>query len=180
LAFFFYIDGVLTAIYMSSTVAATTFGYTDNERIYLYIGLQVAALIGAFALAGPTDRIGAKKVVSGVLILWIAVAVGLYFIPISKVWFAALAMVGGFGLGSVQAASRAFMSSLIPEGREAEMFGFYALCGKSSSVIGPSVFGYIAVATGGNQRLAVAAISVLFVVGLLLLQRVRDPRAVAA
>jgi UMF1 family MFS transporter len=180
LAFFFYIDGVLTAIYMSSTVAATTFGYTDNERIYLYIGLQVAALIGAFALAGPTDRIGAKKVVSGVLMLWIAVAVGLYFIPISKVWFAALAMVGGFGLGSVQAASRAFMSSLIPEGREAEMFGFYALCGKSSSVIGPFVFGYIAVATGGNQRLAVAAISVLFVVGLLLLQRVRDPRAVAA
>jgi MFS-type transporter involved in bile tolerance (Atg22 family) len=54
------------------------------------------------------------------------------------------------------------------------------LCGKSSSVIGPFVFGYIAVATGGNQRLAVAAISVLFVVGLLLLQRVRDPRAVAA
>jgi len=71
------------------------------------------------------------------------------------------------------------MSSLIPEGRESEMFGFYALCGKSSSVIGPLVFGYVAVATGGNQKLAVMAISVLFVLGLILLQRVDDPRQVS-
>ena len=95
-------------------------------------------------------------------------------------WFAALAFVAGFGLGSVQAASRAFMAALIPEGKEAEMFGFYALCGKSSSMIGPFVFGYIAVTTGGNQRLAVAAISVLFILGLALLQRVNDPKAVTA
>jgi UMF1 family MFS transporter len=89
-------------------------------------------------------------------------------------------MSAGFGLGSVQAASRAFMASLIPTGRESEMFGFYALCGKSSSVIGPTVFGYIAVVTGGNQKLAVMMISVLFVVGLVLLQRVRDPKAALA
>ena len=86
-------------------------------------------------------------------------------------------MVAGFGLGSVQAASRAFMATLIPKGREAEMFGFYALCGKSSSVVGPLVFGYIAVASGGNQRLAVMASSVLFVLGLGLLRRGNDPRS---
>ena len=180
IAFFFYIDGVLTAIYMSSTVASTTFGFDDTELPLLYIALQIAALVGAFAMARPTDTVGPKKVVSGVLVLWVCVAVGLYFIPVSKVWFAGLAMVAGFGLGSVQAASRAFMASLIPEGRESEMFGFYALCGRSSSVIGPFVFGYIAFATGGNQRLAVLAISVLFIVGLLLLQRVRDPKAAPA
>ena len=39
LAFFFYIDGVLTAIYMSSTVAMTTFGYTQNELVFLYLSL---------------------------------------------------------------------------------------------------------------------------------------------
>jgi MFS-type transporter involved in bile tolerance (Atg22 family) len=47
-------------------------------------------------------------------------------------------------------------------------------------MIGPFVFGYIAVTTGGNQRLAVAAISVLFILGLALLQRVNDPKAVTA
>ena len=175
LAFFFYIDGVLTAIYMSSTLASTTFGFEQTELIYLYIAIQIAALAGAFALARPTDVLGPKKVVSGVLLLWIGVAVGIFFIE-SKAAFTVLALMAGFGLGSIQASSRAFMASLIPDGRESEMFGFYALCGKSSSVIGPLVFGSVAVATGGNQKLAVMSISVLFVIGLVLLQRVRDPK----
>ena len=179
LAFFFYIDGVLTAIYMSSTVASTTFGYTQNELISLYIALQIAALIGSFVLAKPTDLLGPKKILSGVLVMWTLVAVSIGFIPTSKLWFGALAMVAGFGLGSVQAASRAFMAALIPKGKEAEMFGFYALCGKSSSIVGPLAFGYIAVASGGNQRLAVMAISVLFIVGLGLLRRVNDPKSAA-
>ena len=177
LAFFFYIDGVLTAIYMSSTVASTTFGYTQDELGYLFIALQISALFGAFALAKPTDLLGPKKILSGVLVMWTLVAVSIGFIPTSKLWFGALAMVAGFGLGSVQAASRTFMAALIPKGKEAEMFGFYALCGKSSSVVGPLVFGYIAMASGGNQRLAVMAISVLFIVGLGLLRRVNDPRS---
>ena len=176
LAFFFYIDGVLTAIYMSNSIGATTFGFTQTELIYLYMVVQISALIGAFGLAKPTDTLGPKRVLSAMLVLWIGAACSLYFIT-SQLGFAILAVVAGFGLGSVQAASRAFMASLIPDGREAEMFGFYALCGKSSSVIGPIVFGQVAFLTGGNQRLAVAAISVLFVAGLILLQRVDDPKA---
>ena len=176
LAFFFYIDGVLTAIYMSNSIGATTFGFTQTQLIYLYMVVQVSALIGAFGLAKPTDTIGPKKVLSAMLVLWVGAACSLYFIT-SQLGFAVLAVVAGFGLGSVQAASRAFMSSLVPKGRESEMFGFYALCGKSSSVIGPIVFGQVAFLTGGNQRLAVMAISVLFIAGLILLQRVEDPKA---
>jgi len=131
-------------------------------------------------MARPTDRVGPKKIITGVLVLWTGVALAIYVIPASKIWFGVVAMVAGFGLGSVQAASRAFMSRLIPDGREAEMFGFYALCGKSSSVIGPLLFGYVAVASGGNQRLAVLAISVLFVIGLALLQRVKGLKVAAA
>jgi UMF1 family MFS transporter len=127
-------------------------------------------------LAKPTDRIGPKKVLTGVLVLWVGAAVSIYFVT-SKPAFAVLALIAGFGLGAAQSVSRAYMSSLIPRGRESEMFGFYALCGRSSSVIGPMVFGQVAFLTGGNQRLAVAAITVLFVAGLALLQRVDDPKA---
>ena len=176
-AFFFYIDGVLTAIVMTATMAKQTFGFTSDELIYLFLLVQIWALAGAFAMAKPTDSLGPKKVLSGVLFMWAAVVISIYFVD-TKLVFAGLVLVGGFGLGSVQAASRAFMASLIPDGRESEMFGFYALCGKSSSVIGPMIFGYIALTTGGNQRLAVMALSVLFVVGWLLLQRVNDPKAV--
>lgn len=178
LAFFFYIDGVLTAIVMTATMADKTFGFTGDELIYLFLAVQVTALAGAFALARPTDTLGPKKVLSGVLFMWAVIVVSIYFVD-TKLAFAGLVLVGGFGLGSVQAASRAFMASLIPDGRESEMFGFYALCGKSSSVIGPLMFGTIAKATGGNMKLAVMALSVLFIVGWLLLQRVSDPKAAA-
>jgi len=179
LAYFFYIDGVLTAIYMSSTLASNTFGYEQTELIYLYLAIQISALVGAFLLAKPTDRLGPKKVVTGVLGLWITIAIAIFFVE-SKAAFAVIGLLAGFGLGSVQSASRAFMASLIPDGRESEMFGFYALCGKSSSVIGPLVFGQVALMTGGNQKLSVMSISVLFVVGAFLLQRVNDPKAAEA
>lgn len=176
LAYFIYIDGVLTAYGMAAQLAESTFGFTQNEQILLIIAVQFTALFGALSLARPTDRIGPRKVLTGVLVLWIFAAVSIYFVT-SKAAFAVLALIAGVGLGAAQSVSRAFMSSLIPKGRESEMFGFYALCGRSSSVIGPLIFGQVALATGGNQRLAVMAISVLFVAGLFLLQRVIDPKA---
>jgi len=54
-------------------------------------------------------------------------------------------------------------------------FGFYALCGKSSSALGPWLFGTVTVLAGGNQRPAFLVISALFVIGLLLLGRVPNP-----
>ena len=176
LAYFFYIDGILTVIVMANSFAATTFGFTDTQLIYLFMVVQIAALVGAFGLAKPTDVWGPKKVLTGVILLWCVVALIAYFIT-SRTAFWALAVVAGFGLGSAQAASRAFMASLVPDGKEAEMFGFYAFCGRASSIIGPMLFGLVAVSTGGDQRLAVLAIASFYVIGLVLLGRVRDPKA---
>lgn len=178
LAFFFYIDGVLTIIVMASIIAEGTFGFTLEGVILLFFIVQFSALAGAFALAKPTDRFGPKKVLTGVLALWTAAGIASYFIQ-SQEAFYVLAVVAGFGLGSVQSASRALMASLIPDGKEAKLFGFYALCGKSSSVIGPILFGYVTFVFDGNQRPALLALTALFVVGALLLQRVRDPKAAA-
>ncbi|MGD8319877.1 MAG: MFS transporter [Gemmatimonadota bacterium] len=175
LAFFFYIDGILTVIVMAGPFAEHTFGFGSREAILLFFIVQFAALAGALALAKPTDTLGPKKVLTGSLILWIVVGCAVYLVRSPTVFFA-MAVVVGFGLGSVQAASRALMSSLVPDGKEAEMFGFYAFCGKSSSILGPTLFGYIAAATEGNQRLAIVALTSLMALGLVLLQRVEDPR----
>ncbi len=175
LAFFFYIDGVLTIIVMAGPVAEETFGFGEVERIILFLIVQFSALAGAFALAKPTDVWGPKRVLTGVLVVWIATGVAAYFVRDPTVFFG-LAVVAGFGLGSVQSASRSFVSLLIPDGRESEMFGFYALCGKSSSVMGPFLFGTATALAGGNQRPAFLVLTMLFVVGLALLQRVPSPR----
>ncbi len=178
IAFFFYIDGVLTIIVMAGVVATETFGFDQQGTIVLFLIVQFSALIGAFVLARTTDRLGPKKVLNGVLALWISVGIAAYFIQ-SQTLFYVMAVLAGLGLGSVQAASRAFLSSLIPAGKEARIFGFYALCGKSSSVLGPMLFGYITLFAGGNQRPAFLALTGLFLLGLVLLQRVPDPRAAA-
>ena len=178
-AFFFYIDAILTIIVMAGVVAEETFGFTQTQIIVLFLVVQFSALIGAFAFAKPTDRLGPKKVLNGVILMWIAVGTSAFFIQDPRLFYV-LAVVAGLGLGSAQSASRAFMSSLIPEGRESEMFGFYAFCGKSSSIIGPQIFGYAAFMAGGNQRPGFLVITVLFIIGLILLQRVNDPKAASA
>ena len=178
-AFFFYIDGVLTIIVMAGLVATQTFGFDQTGTIVLFLIVQFSALIGAFSLAKPTDRWGPKKVLNAVLVVWIMVSVSAFFIQDPNVFYA-MAVFAGLALGSVQAASRSFMASLIPAGREAEMFGFYALCGRSSSVLGPALFGYVALVNDGNQRPGFLMLAGLFVLGLFLLQRVKDPRAATA
>ena len=149
-----------------------------KDLLLLFLVVQVAACFGALLMAKPTDTWGPKTVVTGSLVLWVAV-VTLAAIVQTKGQFFVVASVAGLGLGSVQAASRSLMASLIPAGKEAEFFGFYALCGKTSSIIGPFLVGALSVATG-SQRIGIVFLAAFFIVGLLLLRRVQPNRPPAS
>jgi UMF1 family MFS transporter len=167
LAYFLFEDGVNTVIFFSSIFAGTTLGFPMPALIKLYLLVQISALAGAWAWARPTDRIGPIM-----LVQWALVVTAGYFVQTPAQFFL-LAALAGTGLGPVQAAARTFMSTLIPRGREGEFFGFYALCGKSASVLGPLVFGTVSQASGGNQRLALLSILPLFLIGGALLAGVK-------
>jgi len=171
-AYLLYEDGVNTVIFFSSIFAAKTLGFGMGQLIGLYILVQVTALVGAFLWGKPTDRLGPKVVVLYTLALWIAVVIAAYGVR-TQGQFYVVAVVAGTGLGAIQAASRTFMATLIPRGREGEFFGCYVLCGKTASIFGPLLFGAVSHATGGNQRAAVLAVGSFFVIGLILLSRVR-------
>ena len=174
LSYFFYIDGILTIIIMAGIIATQTFGFNQTDTIILFLVVQFSALAGAFLLAKPTDRLGPKGVLTGVLTMWVIAGIAAYFVQTTPVFYG-LAIVAGLGLGSVQSASRAYMSLLIPQGREAEMFGFYAFCGKTSSVLGPLLFGWATFIAAGNQRPGFLVLTALMLTGLLLLRRLPDP-----
>ncbi len=171
-AYFIYEDGVNTVVAFSAIFAAQTLGFPMDRLIILYIVVQVSALLGALGWAWPTDWLGPRRVVMVTLGQWTAVVVAAYFVT-TQAEFWVLAVVAGTGLGAVQAASRTFLATLIPEGMEAELFGFYSLCGKSAAIMGPLVFGSISHAAGGNQRVGILAVGAFFLVGLGLLSRVR-------
>jgi UMF1 family MFS transporter len=167
-AYFVYEDGVNTVIAFSAIFAAQTLGFPMERLIVLYVVVQVSALLGALAWAWPTDRLGPKRVVMITLGQWVVVVIAAYFVQ-TQGQFYALAVLAGTGLGAVQAASRALLARLIPAGREAEMFGFYALCGKSAAIMGPLVFWTISHAAGGNQRLGILTVGMFFLVGMVVL-----------
>jgi UMF1 family MFS transporter len=121
-------------------------------------------------MARATDTLGPKRVVQVALVLWLT-TLGFFVAAESRSVFWAACVIAGLGLGTVQSASRAFMATLIPRGREDEFFGFYALCGKTSAPVGTAIFGLVSAATG-SQRAAVACISLFFIAGFALLRRV--------
>ena len=173
-SYFFYIDGINTVIVMAAVIATETFGFNQTEAIILFLVVQFSAMAGALTLAKPTDRLGPRRILTGVLIMWVVAGVAAYFVQSTAVFYG-LAVVAGLGLGSVQSASRAYLTLLIPQGREAEMFGFYAFCGKTSSVLGPVLFGWATFLAAGNQRPGFLVLTALMLTGLLLLRRVPDP-----
>lgn len=170
LAYLLYEDGVNTVIVFSSIFAATTLKFEPQELIGLYLVVQTTALIGAFSMARPIDYWGPKRVVTLSLIMWTAVSITAFFIE-TKGHFWLLACIAGLGLGTVQAATRAFFAQFVPRDHESEYFGVYSMVGKSSAVIGPLVFGYIS-STFGSQRPAILSVALFFLSGLIIIQLV--------
>jgi UMF1 family MFS transporter len=103
--------------------------------------------------------------------MWTGVA-GIAFFIVSKGHFWFLSCIAGLGLGTVQAATRAFFAQFIPPGHESEYFGVYSMVGKSSAVAGPLIFGYIS-STFGSQRPAILSVALFFFVGLAIIQAVK-------
>ena len=180
-AYLLYEDGVNTVILFSAIFAEKSLGFGFTEIIALFMVVQLTALLGSALWARTTDVRGPKRVVTATLVQWIAVT-ALAFAVQSKWQFWVVGVLAGTGLGAIQAASRTFMATLIPAGREAEFFGFYSMVGKTGAILGPLVFGGVSLALGGNQRVAIVTVGAFFVFGLILLRRVDagGPTVVAA
>ena len=170
-SYFLYKDAINTIIVFSSLFASTTLGFTTMQLFFLYLFIQAMAATGSFVLSAPTDRWGAWTVVMLSIAVWFLLSIWTFFLT-HKIAFWVVASVGGLFLGPLQAASRALFSEFIPEGKEAEYFGIYALSGKTSSVIGPATFGLISSITG-TQRYGVLFVALMFLIGGSLLVSLR-------
>jgi MFS transporter, UMF1 family len=173
-AFFFYIEGVNTVIFFSGNYASTTLGYTEMELLVFFIVVQTTAIAGSVVLGILADKIGQKKTIVISLFMWLVTVALAYFIY-DKTGFYIVGLIAGAAMGSCQSASRSLMSKLTPPEKKTEFFGFYSFFGKSSAVVGPLVFGLVSYLSG-DQRLAIISIAFFFIVGLLILTKVKDPQ----
>lgn len=176
LSYFLYIDGVNTVIFFSAIYAQTTLGFTIPELVIFFVIVQVTALIGSYLFGYLADMFGTKRILSLTILGWVVLTVTVFFSQ-GKTSFMIIGAFAGFFLGSSQALSRSFMSTLIPDFKKTEFFGFYSLFEKTSTILGPLTFGLVSWLTA-NQRIAVLSIAVFFVSGYLLLNKVKENKAI--
>ena len=166
LAYFLYMDGVDTIIRMATSYGSDI-GLSATSMIQAllltqFIGFPATLVFGYYA-----DRFGYKYSLSFAIIVYIFVVLFSSQMD-TALEFYMVASVIGLVQGGVQAISRSFFSTLIPENKAAEFFGFYNFIGKSSVFLGPFMVSGIALITG-SPSYGILSLLILFIPGLILL-----------
>jgi UMF1 family MFS transporter len=174
LAFYLINDAIVTLLFFIGIYLKTNFMLTVEDILRLTL-LFYAVGIPATAGFGWLGRAWSER---GALNITLAIWIGLFAllaigtgpgIPLIAV------LVGGLVIGSSQALCRSIYARMIPPERSAEFFGFNALVGRASAVLGPITFGLVSAATG-SQRPAMASLSIFIILGGIALAAVRMPR----
>lgn len=167
----FYQGGVAVAIALAAIYAETVIGFAQQETMVLIFVLNLAAAGGAFAWGYLQDWIGHKLALGSTLVGWVLTCV-IAALSTTKGQFWWAAAIAGLCMGSSQSAGRAMAGMFAPPRQLAEFYGLWSFALRLASIIGPLTYGAITWATGGNQRTAIISTAILFVIGLILLQKV--------
>ena len=174
LARLFFNDGLITIFALGGVYAVAALDFSFNEVMQLGIVLNIAAGLGSFLFGYIEDKIGFKKIINITLfVLIIATLIAIYapesYYSKELFWFAGVLI--GLMVGPNQSCSRSLMAQLTPKEKLNEFFGFFALTGKATSFIGPLFFGIVT--SIYNQQMALWVVIILFVIGLLLFNRIQ-------
>ncbi len=142
-ALLIYNDGVIAALDFAAIIGAVLFGVTGTDLIIFVIIVQVTNVAGAFLYGLLGEKIGFKNSLVQSLILMLIAVAGMIFVN-SKAAFFVVGGLAGFAIAGVQSLSRTMVSIFAPKNKSTEFYGFFALAGRSSSVIGPGVMGFSA------------------------------------
>ena len=167
LAFLFYNDGIQTIIAVSAIFAREELKLGTGSILGCFLMIQFVAMPGALLFGRLARLWGAKRAVMLSLALFLGVACYAYLMQTAwQFWL--LGLVVALILGGSQAISRSLFAALVPVGKTAEFFGFYAISGKFAAILGPLIFALIGDLTG-SSRLSILALAIFFIIGMLLL-----------
>jgi len=169
LAYWFYIGGVFTVIFMAANFGQRLgFGQQDLVKALMitnFVGFPATLL---YAFLG--QRFGSKPGILFALAVYTVVSAWAGFMTeVSQ--FYVLAIVIGCVQGGVQGLSRSLYASLIPPEQPGEFFGFYNMVTKLSHILGPFIVGVTATFTD-EPRFVLLVLIPLFIAGAILLRRI--------
>jgi len=192
IAFLIYNDGILMALDFAAIIGAVLFGMDQQQLIIFMIIVQVTSVAGAYIMAVIGGKVGFKRSLIFSILMMMGVVIGMLFTETIEGFFV-IGALAGFALTGVQSISRTMVGYFAPEGQSAEFFGFFAVAGRTSSFIGPTIYGVLAaeaalwfqknrgmaelLAEQSGQKIAIGSIVVFLLVGLIILLTVNEKKA---
>jgi len=191
LAFLIYNDGVIMALDFAAIIGAVLYGLDQQGLIIFIMIVHVANVFGAYIFGVWMDQMGGKRSLVISILMMIAAIVWLYLNQTQNGFFM-IGVLAGVAMAGLQSVSRSMVAVFSPPGQSAEFYGFFAVAGRTSSFIGPTIYGIVAyraalwyqnqgqavaLAEQAGQRVAILSIGAFFIVGLILLSFVNEKRA---
>ncbi|MCL2560055.1 MAG: MFS transporter [Turicibacter sp.] len=180
IAFFLYSDGVGSIIRMA-VAFGDDIGIDQIMLLAVLLVVQFVAFPFAILYGKMAEKFGAKNVIYfGIATYCVICMIGLFMNPARgedfvTVLFWILAILVGTAQGGIQALSRSYFGKIIPKEKSNEYFGIYNIFGRFASIIGTTMFGFVALVTG-QPHLGIAVIVVLFVAAAIIFKFVPDDR----
>ena len=190
-AFLIYNDGIMMLMDFAAIIGATLFGLGQVQLILFVIVIQITGALGALLFGKQADEQSSKRAVQFSLVILAIALVGLFFIK-STVGFFIIGAIAGFSLSGAQAVSRTMVSQLAPAGKTTEFYGFLSVAGRTSTFIGPLVFGTLSyrmhnyyinqgfteiAAEKAGQYWGIGSIIAFLLIGFIILLSVREVTA---
>jgi UMF1 family MFS transporter len=190
-----YQDGLVALFAFGGIYGAGVFGWGTDALGIFGVLLTLAGVMGAVAGGVLDDRLGAKPVIIGSLLLLVLVCVGilslgrehiLFVVPAARPLagggpfaslpeqvFLGLGLLIGLVAGPLQASSRSYLARIVPPSEAGRYFGLLALSGKATSFLAPLLVA-VATATAGTQAAGPVVLIVFFAVGAALMSGIRQ------
>lgn len=172
IAYLFYNDGVQAVITFSALFGARELGLEQSTLISAILMVQFVAFFGSIIFNKGAEKFSAKSVIMFSLFIWVLCLIYAFQFLQTAMDFYILAFVIALVLGGTQALSRSLFSKLIPKEKETEYFSFYEISERGTSWIGYFLFSF-ALDITDSYRIAILSLVVLFVIGGILLKRVK-------
>lgn len=172
----FYQGGVAVVIALAAIYAQDVIHMDITETIIMMFVLNLAAAGGAFLLGFFQDLLGHKRVLIIVLVIWAVTCFGVS-LCVNQAQFWVAATMAGLCMGSSQSIGRAMVGLFAPKERLTEFFGLWSICTRLAAIIGLLLFGLLNQWKG--PQFSIAAISILFIIGIIMLIPLDVKRGIA-
>lgn len=179
LATLLYTDAANTAVANMALYGTVVFDMDAAGVRNLLLASTVVAVAGSAAAGYATDRVGPKRALIWVCLLWI-VAITIAASAVAP-WMLYLAgPLVGIALGGTWTVSRVMLVALSPPEKLGEFFGLFSMAGKVSAVMGPALVAGLLYALGdlgaAAYRISIGSLALITAAGLFFLLRVPDAR----